>query len=73
MAKKCTKKSEARVKVLFCQYKPIAFLPSSSLKLPNCISNDERKEVSLLVTVNRAFCGCSLENDFITSVITTTG
>ena len=27
------------------------FLPSSSLKLPYFISNDERKEVSLLVTV----------------------
>ena len=40
-AKKCTKKSDARAKLLFCQSKPIAFLPfllpslSSLLKLPN--------------------------------------
>ena len=40
-AKKCTKKRDARAKLFFCQYKPIAFLPflltspSSLLKLPN--------------------------------------
>ena len=40
-AKKCTKKRDARAKLLFCQSKPIAFLPfslpspSSLLKLPN--------------------------------------
>ena len=39
-AKKCTKKRDARAKLLFCQSKPIAFLsflftsPSSLLKLP---------------------------------------
>ena len=33
MAKKCTKKCDARVKFLFCQSKPIAFLPFS-LRLP---------------------------------------
>ena len=39
-AKKCTKKRDARAKLLFCQFKPIAFLPfsltspSSLLKLP---------------------------------------
>ena len=40
-AKKCTKKRDARAKLLFCQSKPIALLPlsltslSSFLKLPN--------------------------------------
>ena len=40
-AKKCTKKRDARAKLLFCQSKPIAFLPflltspSSLLKLPS--------------------------------------
>ena len=38
-AKICTKKRDARAKLLFCQSKPIAFLPfsltSSLLKLPN--------------------------------------
>ena len=40
-AKKCTKKRDARAKLLLCQSKPIVFLPfslpspSSSLKLPN--------------------------------------
>ena len=39
-AKKCTKKRDARAKLLFCYYKPIAYLlfqlpsPSSLLKLP---------------------------------------
>ena len=34
-AKKCTtKKRDPRAKLLFCQSKPIAFLPSSLLKLP---------------------------------------
>ena len=38
--KKCTKKRDARAKLLFCYYKPIAYLlfllpsPSSLLKLP---------------------------------------
>ena len=48
-AKKCTKKRDARVKLLFRQSKPIAFLtfslPSSLLKLPNVsigtLSNDD--------------------------------
>ena len=45
-AKKCTKKRDARVKLLFCQFKPIAFLrlsltsPSSLPKLPINISKD---------------------------------
>ena len=40
-AKKCTKKRDARAKFLFCQSKPIAFVPfslpspSSLVKLPN--------------------------------------
>ena len=40
MARKCTKKRDARAKLLFCQSKPIVFLPfsltspSSLLKLP---------------------------------------
>ena len=40
-AKKCTKKRAARAKLLFCQSKPIGFIPfslpspSSLLKLPN--------------------------------------
>ena len=40
-AKKCTKKRDARAKLLFCQSKPIGFIPfslpspSSLLKLPN--------------------------------------
>ena len=34
-AKKCTKKRDARAKLLFFQSKPIVFLPSSLLKLPN--------------------------------------
>ena len=44
-AKKCTKKRNARAKLLFCQSKPIAFLPfslplpSSSVKLPKEASN----------------------------------
>ena len=39
-AKKCTKKRDARAKLLFCQSKPIGFIPfslpspSSLLKLP---------------------------------------
>ena len=41
-AKKCTKKRDARAKLLFCYYKPIAYLlfllpspsPSSLFKLP---------------------------------------
>ena len=39
-AKKCTKKRDARAKLLFCQFKPIAFVtfplpsPSSDLKVP---------------------------------------
>ena len=32
-AKKCTKKRDARAKLLFRQSNPIAFLPSSLLKL----------------------------------------
>ena len=41
-AKKCTKKRDARAKLLFYRSKPVAFLPfsntspSSLLKLPNC-------------------------------------
>ena len=46
-AKKCTKKRNASAKLLFCQSKPIAFLPfslplplpSSSVKLPKEASN----------------------------------
>ena len=40
-AEKCTKRRDARAKLLFCQFKPIAFLPfllpspSSLLKLAN--------------------------------------
>ena len=40
-AEKCTKKGDARAKLLFCQSKPIAFVPfslpspSSLVKLPN--------------------------------------
>ena len=40
-AKKCTKKRDARAKLLFCQSKPIGFIPfslpspSSLLKLPS--------------------------------------
>ena len=52
MAKKCTKKRDARAKLLFCQSKPIAFLPfsltspSSLLELPNVPeSNGESPEV----------------------------
>ena len=47
-AKKCTKKRDARAKLLFCQFKPIAFLlfslpsPSSLLKLH---SNNGRDRV----------------------------
>ena len=54
-AKKCTKKRDARAKLLFCQSKPIAFLPfsltspSSLLKLP--IDPLSRKRlVTLLVS-----------------------
>ena len=42
-AKKCTKKRDARAKLLFCQSKPFAFLPfsltspSSLRKLPNYV------------------------------------
>ena len=45
-AKKCTKKRDARTKLLFCQSKPIAFFPlsllspSSLLKLPIILSGD---------------------------------
>ena len=33
-AKKCTRERDAHAKLLFCQSKPIAFLPFSLLKLP---------------------------------------
>ena len=37
-AKKCTKKRDARAKLLFCQSKPIAFLPFS-LPFPSSLLN----------------------------------
>ena len=37
-AKKCTKKRDARAKLLFCQSKPIAFLPFS-LTSPSSLLN----------------------------------
>ena len=49
-AKKCTKKRDARAKLLFCQSKLIAFSPfsltspSSLLKLPNDDDDDDKDD-----------------------------
>ena len=52
-SKKCTKKRNARAKLLFCQSKPIAFLPfslpSSLVKLPKEASN--AAEIETVVAV----------------------
>ena len=40
-AKKCTKKHDARAKLLFCQSKPLAFLPFSLPSLRRCLSSCE--------------------------------
>ena len=58
-AKKCTKKRDARVELLFCQSNPNAFflysLPSSSMcKLPN-ISSRLRSAVKKLSVVHESF------------------
>ena len=49
-AEKCTKKREARAKLLFCQSKPIAFLPfslpsPSSLKLSSYVQQKSLSDV----------------------------
>ena len=52
-AKKCTKKRDARAKLLFCESKPIDFLPfsltspSSLLKLPYVTKNDNVQTVKM--------------------------
>ena len=56
--KKCTKKRNARAKLLFCQSKPIAFLPlllpSSLVKLPEKTS--DAAEIEVVVAVIIVFC-----------------
>ena len=56
--KKCTKKHNARAILLFCQSKPIAFLPlslpSSLVKLPEKTS--DAAEIEVVVAVIIVFC-----------------
>ena len=64
-AKKCTKKRDARAKSLFCQSKPIAFLPflltspSSLLKNPN---TKTRKHYFIYLFIYLFISACSLKH-----------
>ena len=57
-AKKCTKKRDARAELLFCQFKPIAFLPfsltspSSLLKLPY-VNNYRDRSITLSIMLGQ--------------------
>ena len=52
--KKCTKKDNARAQLLFCQSKPIAFLPSSLIKLSK--ETSYAAEIETVVAVIIVFC-----------------
>ena len=60
MVKKCTKKRDACTKLLFCLYKPIAFLPfsltlaSTLLKLPFIAADCTLSSVSIEPWVSRS-------------------
>ena len=45
MAKKCTKKCDAHAELLFCQSKPITFLPFSLMWLPSLLKLPKNNEL----------------------------
>ena len=49
-ARKCTKKREARAKLLFCQFKPIAFCRSRCCRHRRCLSSLLSKHFATMVT-----------------------
>ena len=49
-ARKCTKKREARAKLLFCQFKPIAFCRSRCCRHRQCLSSLLSKHFATMVT-----------------------
>ena len=53
-AKKCTKERDARANLLFCQSKPIAFLPSRSRRR-RLQKRPLKSEFALLQTLSRLF------------------
>jgi len=55
-AKKCTKMRDARIKLLFCQSKPINFLPSSLLKLPNLSNVKDGKQANKIPLSPKKYC-----------------
>ena len=65
MAKKCTKKRDARAKLLFCQSKPINFLPSSLLKLPNLSNGKDGKRANKVPISTKKYCYSSLKGMWV--------